>query len=109
MNVSVVDRYGNRINPDTLFREKASPAAYDLVRRLRLQNYRKRFENDEVRPLLNSIKFDKFFTEKLFHVCLRKRNVLTSLVPSYFALSRMIPSYCFLNHSIASSRVTLCE
>ena len=27
----------------------------------------------------------------------------------YFALSRIIPSYCFLNHSMASSRVTLWE
>ena len=26
---------------------------------------------------------------------------------SYLALSRMMPSYCFLNHSMASSRVTL--
>ena len=34
-----------------------------------MSNCHKRFENDEVRPLLNSIKFDKFFTEKLFGVC----------------------------------------
>lgn len=67
--MSVGDRYGNRIDPEALFREKASPAAYDLVRRLRLSNCHKRFENDEVRPLLNSIKFDKFFTEKLSRVC----------------------------------------
>ena len=34
-------------------------------------------------------------------------NTLRTHVNLYLALSRMIPSYCFLNHSMASSRVTL--
>lgn len=62
------DSFGNKIDPDSLFRQKASPCAFDLVRRLRLENCHKRHEGDEVRPLLSSIKFDKFFTEKFLSV-----------------------------------------
>ena len=110
----LADRYGNRIDPDVLFKEKASPYAFDLVRRLRLTKLVKEKESDEVRPLLEDIKSDKFFKEKFYSVSLEPNNyqeygVYMEIQPAYLALSRMIPSYCFLNHSMASSRVTLWE